>query len=460
MSAKASDSSLLWSPENLWRGPPASSISSKVKPVASSVRVVKRKPVPTIPAELLQQHLSSSSSVSTLIATTPVQAAETVSFVTDTVAPPTHESPSSLTLTASSIHPPQRHYLLEIDTPFSSQDDQRDADDSVQQLLRSTPTSPSPAVYRPRKGPLKWVADREEHAANASSSTLSVRQPTLSRKTSISAHLKLSLRRNKTEDQPGTSLTISAPTNFVHICTGAEAPSAVSNSASLRRTSTTSHRFSQHSSTSSSLSRTSLDTANSSSHEQAVNEDKPLYAALEKKNPLRPLKSIRRPSKLSLNQLEPVLNLPNGHPTSPKDKRKGIYAAPGSVPEIFEPAQVSTLAKASTPDPNPLASPVTSRAGEHFAAQLDRSIDRARGHSSNRGDLSPEPELSRSPGSGYGSSMCASNRSSLGSLHEFRTFLDFPDLMSVSRRNSDKEKNEDDLWSGSALATPVHLQKF
>lgn len=153
-----------------------------------------------------------------------------------------------------------------------------------------------------------------------------------------------------------------------------------------------------------------------------------------------------------MDQKEPVLNLPNG-PTSPKDKRKGIYAAVGSVPKVLEAVDTSTHVTSS-----PLKPPATSRAGEHFAAALDRSIGRARGQSSDGGELSPEPELSRSPCSGYESSTCTSNRSSLGSLQEFRTFLDFSEMLPASRRGS--AKGGDDLWSAPALAVPIVLDKF
>lgn len=154
-------------------------------------------------------------------------------------------------------------------------------------------------------------------------------------------------------------------------------------------------------------------------------------------------------------------------PTSPRDKRKAIYAAPGSVPAILEPINVVSGPNAQASKLSPVAaSPVASQAGENFAAALDRTLGRAHRLGSEGGAQSPEPELSRSPSSGYASS----NRSSLGSLHEFRSFLDFPDMPPGSRRNSNKSSNEEDIWAtldrGSrtatapALAVPIVLTKF
>lgn len=191
--------------------------------------------------------------------------------------------------------------------------------------------------------------------------------------------------------------------------------------------------------------------------EPETGEDKPLYTATERKHPLRPLRSIRRPSKLSLAEDQPVLNIP-ARSTSPKDKRKAMYAAPGSVPAILEPVDV---AKSGASKLSSTVSSVGSQAGEHFAAALDRTIGRTRGLSSDGGELSPEPELSRSPSSGYASSACTSNRSSLGSLHEFKSFLEFPDMQPGSRGGSEKgtTAGAEDIWSGAALALPLRASK-
>ncbi|KAJ9477971.1 Ubiquitin conjugation factor [Pseudozyma hubeiensis] len=429
MSAVLRASSSLLSHDNLWSGPAAASTSRVNKPAVSSTRAIRRKPVPQIPTELLQQHPSSSNISTASTPTAPVSAASRSADVSTTPAPP---------VPVKTAQKPQRQYLLEIDAPATSRDDGAAADESVRQLLRSATVSTSA-----RKGPLRWAQDKEEHAtAASSSSSLSPRQPTLSRKTSISAHLKMSLRRNKVEEQPCSGLNISAPTDFVHVSTGSEGAKA--SPISLRRSSTTSQRSSLRSSMSSTSSAVSFGTADSSPQEDAAKDDKPLYGALERKHPLRPLKSIRRPTKLSVDYTEPTLNLPKA-PTSPKDKRKGIYAAPGLVPDILEP--VDSMDR--------IAAPNASRAGEHFAAALDRSIGRTRGRASDASELSPEPELSRSPSSGYDSSTCASDRSSLGSLHEFRTFLDFPDMATPGGG-----KVDEDLWSGSALAAPIVLPKF
>ncbi|GAC92649.1 ubiquitin conjugation factor [Pseudozyma hubeiensis SY62] len=433
MSAILGASSSLLSQDNLWSGPAAASTSRVNKPATSRTRAIRRKPVPLIPAELLQQHTSSSSISTASTPTAPISAASRSATVGTKPAQPAPAKPAQK---------PQRQYLLEIDAPTISREDRATADESVRQLLRSATVSTSTGPSRPRKGPLKWAQDKEEHAAAASTSSLPPRNPTLSRKTSISAHLKMSLRRNKVEEQPCFGLNISAPTDFVHISTGSEGAKA--SPISLRRSSTTSPRSSLRSSMSSTSSGVSFGTADSSPHEDAAKDDKPLYEALERKYPLRPLKSIRRPTKISVDLLEPTLSL-SKEPTSPKDKRKGIYAAPGLVPDILEP--VDSM--------NHIAAPNASRAGEHFAAALDRSIGRTRGRTSDASELSPEPELSRSPSSGYDSSTCASNRSSLGSLHEFRTFLDFPDMEASARGKADE-----DMWSGSALAAPIVLPKF
>lgn len=440
---------------NLWRGPTASSSSLVVKPAASSVRNIKRKPAPKIPTELLQDV---SLSRFTPAAPTSVLTEKSLNTHGDSNLTPTPRTPEPI----KSASRPQQQYILDIDAPVASTGVYGAGDDAVQQLLRSasvSPASASTAAARNRKGPLRWMQDKEEHTPTASTSTLPPRQ--LTRKTSISAHLKLSLRRRKSDDQPAP-ITISGPTNFVHVATGTEGAYAsvgASNATLLRRASTTSRvsaRSSVRSSMSSNYSTSSYiseNTAPSATEKEAASEDKPLYAAMEKKHPLRPLKSIRRPSKLSLQQDELVLTAPAGS-TSPKDKRKAIYAAPGSVPAILEPINVAQSTVSRGAKLSPIVSPVGSQAGEHFAAALDRTLGRARGLSSEGGELSLEPELSRSPSSGYESSACTSNRSSLGSLQEFKDFLDFPD-MPMSRRNSEKGRAEEDIWSGAALAVPV-----
>ncbi|CDW98373.1 hypothetical protein, partial [Sporisorium scitamineum] len=315
MSAAICSSSSQWgntlpleAQDHLWRGPVASSSIFTVKPATSAVRKIKRKPVPFIPSELLQ-HSSSSNDTTTLPST---------SSCADIT--PTQESVPSVPLATRSPQRPQRQYLLDIDAPTASQGVGSVADDSVQQLLRSATISAASASSRPRKGPLKWMQDKEEHTAPASSPAVSPRRPTLSRKTSISAHLKLSLRRNKADEQPCSELSISGPTNFVHISTGTEGAHAAIKSPALRRSSTTSARSSLRSSTSS-ASGTCFETADSTWVGQEASDGKPLYSASSAKQPLRPLKSIRRPSKLSLNKAEPLLNIPPGA-TSPKDKRK------------------------------------------------------------------------------------------------------------------------------------------
>ena len=422
--------------------------------------------MPKIPTELLQQHASSTgNAIAATTSTTSVLREKAPNTTTDALAIPAvgEKTAPSRTIPSESTQRPQKQYLLDIDSSVATEPTGA-ADDAVRQLLRSASVSPSSAPARPRKGPLRWMQDKEEHATSGSTSTLPPRQPTLSRKTSISAHLKLSLRRNKTEDQ-ASEIKISAPTNFVHLSTGTEGAHASSTPISLRRASTTS-TVSMRSSLRSSMSSTRSATSSASSDygsavslEQEACEDKPLYTATDKKHPLRPLKSIRRPSKLSLQQDEPVLDMPAG-PTSPKDKRKAIYAAPGSVPAILEPIDVSGDSITRTSKLSPIVSPVTSQAGEHFAAALDRTLGRARGLSSEGGELSPEPELSRSPSSGYASSACTSNRSSLGSLQEFRTFLDFPDMPPGSRRNSEKGSHQEDIWAAPTLSVPLALPKF
>ncbi|SJX62036.1 uncharacterized protein SRS1_10670 [Sporisorium reilianum f. sp. reilianum] len=443
--------------DNLWRGPVASSSTFTVKPASSTVRKIKRKPVPLIPSDLLQPQSSSSSTTLTLPPTPSLPEPKSPRSAAYTDLTPTQESVPSVHTAPRSPQRPQRQYLLDIDAPAPSLATDSTSDDSVKQLLRSATISASSASSRARKGPLKWMHDKEEHTAPTSSPALSPRQPTLSRKSSISGHLKLSLRRNKSDEPPCPELSISGPTNFVHISTGTEGAHAAIKSPSLRRSSTTSVRSSARSSTSSALSGT-FETADSKVVAHDANDDKPLYAAASAKHPLRPLKSIRRPSKLSLNKTEPVLDIAPGS-TSPKDKRKAMYAAPGSVPAILEPISVSTRSEAPASRLSPILSPGTSEAGENFAATLGRTIVRTRGRSSDGGELSPEPELSRSPSSGYESSNCTSTMSSLGSLHEFSSFLDFPDL-SLSRRNSDKGRAEDDIWSAPTLAVPLTASKF
>ncbi|SPO23461.1 uncharacterized protein UTRI_02140 [Ustilago trichophora] len=454
---------------NFWRGPtisaPCSTSSSSltVKPAAASVRSIKRKPVPKIPTDLLQQYSGSANSTSTPTPSAPpVLREQSLNTTTDTDATPTKESPPSIPMSAQPAQRPQQQYLLNIDAPVATEDIRGPSDDTVQQLLRSASMSPSSAPARPRKGPLRWMQDKEEHSASASSSTLPSRQPTLSRKTSISAHLKLSLRRNKGEEQPA-EITISGPTNFVHLSTGTDAAVTSSKTTSLRRASTTSTRSSFRSSMSSTRSDSSSATSQiltAVSLEEEVANDRPLYATTDRKHPLRPLKSIRRPSKLSLKQDEPLLEIQAGQ-TSPKDKRKAIYAAPGLVPAILEPLEVSSRSTAQASKLSPIVSPITSQAGEHFASALGRTLGRARGLGSECGELSPEPELSRSPSSGYESSACStSNRSSLGSLQEFRTFLDFPDMPPGSRRNSEKSGNHDDIWAAPELTVPLTIPQF
>uniref|UniRef100_V5EBS1 Uncharacterized protein n=1 Tax=Kalmanozyma brasiliensis (strain GHG001) TaxID=1365824 RepID=V5EBS1_KALBG len=200
--------------------------------------------------------------------------------------------------------------------------------------------------------------------------------------------LKVSLRRNKPEEPPSAALTISGPTDFVHVSTGAdEAPS------SPRRPSVTSTTPSLRMSTASTSSGTSVDTA----------DDKPLYN-LASAQPLRPLKSIRRPSRTIAE--EPLFTSPGS--TSPQDKRKAIYATPGSVLAL---------------------TPVAPR--------------RARGRTSDES----EPELTKSSSSNDDSD---DSRSSLGSLHEFRRFLDFGD---------DTRHKGGEEWT-SGLGLPIVLEKF
>ncbi|TKY87340.1 hypothetical protein EX895_004017 [Sporisorium graminicola] len=446
-SSQWSNSIPLEAQDNLWRGPQASSSTLTIKPASAAVRRIRRKPVPIIPSDLLHSHSSSSSAVANLATSTSVPESNSPNSAAYADITPTQESGPSV----PSAQRPQRQYLLDIDAPCSSQGASNNADDSVKQLLRSATISASSSSSRPKKGPLKWMHDKEEHSTTSSSLAVSPRQPTLSRKTSISAHLKLSLRRNKSDEPPCSELSISGPTNFVHVSTGTEGAHAAVKSPSLRRSSTVSARSSPRSSASSALSGM-FETADSKWVQQ--DDDKPLYTASGATQPLRPLKSIRRPSKLSLNKPEPLLDIAPG-PTSPKDKRKAIYAAPGSVPVILEPVDAAARTEATSSKLSPIVSPITSEAGEHFAASLGRTIVRARVHSSDGGELSPEPELSRSPSSGYESSACTSNRSSLGSLHEFSSFLEFPDLLPLSRRSSDKGRVEDDIWSGSALVVPL-----
>ena len=243
---------------------------------------------------------------------------------------------------------------------------------------------------------------KDEHSESGLSANTAPRQPTLSRKTSISAHLKMSLRRNRVEEPTTPELSISGPTNFVHVATAGEGGQSAPKGGALTQAST--------------VNVGSLVAESRVSAEDG--EEKPLYAALTK-SPLRPLKSIRRPSKLALDQAADVVLAMPAVPTSPKDKRKAIIVAPGLVP-------VSPAAGAR----------------EHFASSLARRSEQ----------MSPEPELSRSPSSGYESSEGTSNRSSLASLHEFRTFLDFPD-MPVG-----KARERRDVWS-DAMDVSMDVQR-
>ncbi|SOV04841.1 uncharacterized protein UDID_02862 [Ustilago sp. UG-2017a] len=463
-SSQLTDSLRAEAQANIWRGPIAkdascstSSSSLTVKPAAPFTRNLKRKPTPKIPTELLQDP---SLSIPTTAALTSVLGEKSLKAGSDAKVTSTPSTPEPV----KSAQQPQQQYILNIDEPVTFAESNSAADNAVQQLLRSASVSPASASTaagaRTRKGPLRWMQDKEEHTPAASTSTLPPRQPALARKTSLSAHLKL-LRRNKSENQPAP-ITISRPTNFVHVATGTDgacASAGAQQATSLRRASTTSRvsdqpllrsNMSSNYSTSSYVSR---DTSPSATEKDAANEDKPLFVAMEKKHPLRPLKSIRRPSKPTLKPDEPAVDVPAGS-TGPKDKRKAIYASSGSVPAILEPINVTQSSSNRGAKLSPIVSPVGSQAGKHFAAALDHTLGRTRGLSSEGGELSPEPDLSRSPGSGYESSAYTSNRSSFGSLHEFKSFLDFPDTP-MSRRNSEKGRQEEDIWSGVALTFPV-----
>ncbi|SPO44393.1 uncharacterized protein PSANT_02078 [Moesziomyces antarcticus] len=425
---------------NIWQGP-ASPPSRASKSTTPSTRAIKRKPAPKVPLELLQEE-----------PTTPVPAQQMTVLQERSLNLPTHETdaaPKSASpipaSPARSQQQPQKQYILDIDAPADDRRASTSADASVQELLRSATLAPSSAAARSRKGPLRWMHDKDEHAPSTSTSSLQPRQPALSRKTSISAQLKLSLRRNKVENQPA-GLVISAPTNFVHLSTGTEGAYGSVGASSLRRSSTTS-AASRDSSLRSSVASISSASSFGSEAELAtaskhVDQDKALYSPSEKKHPLRPLKSIRRPSKLTLQDtsLPPI---PAGT-TSPKDKRKAIYAAPGSVPAILEPTTDDMPTPTATASAIVAGSPGTSPAGAYFAATLDRTLGRARLEAENG---SPEPELSRSPSSAYDSSAPTSKRSSLASLHQFSSFLDFPDMPALSRTNSGERVKHDDPWS-------------
>lgn len=425
---------------NIWQGP-ASPPSRTSKSATPLPRAIKRKPAPKVPIELLQEE-----------PITPVPAQQTIvlqerslNLPTDNVtAAPKPTSPMPASPARSQQHP-QKQYILDIDAPADDRRSSTSADASVQELLRSATLAPSSAAARPRKGPLRWMHDKDEHAPSTSTSSLQPRQPALSRKTSISAQLKLSLRRNKVENQP-VGLVISAPTNFVHLSTGTEGAYGSAGGSSLRRSSTTS-AASRNSSLRSSITSVSSASSFGSEAELAtaskhVDQDKALYSPSEKKHPLRPLKSIRRPSKLTLQDVS-LPPIPAGT-TSPKDKRKAIYAAPGSVPAILEPTTDDVPTPTATARAIDAASPGTSPAGAYFAATLDRTLGRARLEAENG---SPEPELSRSPSSAYDSSAPTSKRSSLASLHQFSSFLDFPDMPALSRTNSGEGVKHDDLWT-------------
>ncbi|SNX82915.1 uncharacterized protein MEPE_01621 [Melanopsichium pennsylvanicum] len=449
------------------------SSTPKSKPAASSVRNIKRKPVPKIPTELLQQVNGSNSNPTAPTSIVPVLQERSMNIVEDADATQTKETAPSFSAPTGSSQRPQRQYILDIDTPTTSLDNVGASVSTVKQLLRSASVSPGSDHVRTRRGPLRWLSEKEEHTNVAStSSLLPSKQPGLSRKTSISAHLKLSsFLRNKAAEEHSSSssdIAISGPTDFLHLSTGTENASATSKSISLRRSSTTSRASAGSSSLRSSMasnrsgvSSVPSDYATPISLEDA-NDDTPLYSIDERKHPLRPLKSIRRPSKLSLNQADDptILKLPL-EPTSPKDKRKAIYAAPGSsfVPAILEPLDtVATIDQASELDLIESSPTNTaSQAGESFAAALETTLNRSRSRNGGDRALSPdlEPELSRSPSSGYESS----NRSSLGSLNEFSSFLNFPDVAPGGHGASVK-RNEKDVWQRSALQMPITLEKF
>lgn len=366
-----------------WLGANTPSSSRNVKPPTSSERKVKRKPVPTIPVELLQHQPTLCSTESSA---TPVLAERSLNSESSITAP-LNPKPSANAITGSkTTQQPQRQYLLDIDHPTASTSTLTSVDDPVKRLLRSA--SVSIGSTRPRRGPLKWMQDKEEHTATASSSAPPPARQPLGRKGSI---LKVSLRRTKPEEPPSAPLTISAPTDFVHVSTGAdEAPTT------LRRPSVTSTVPSLRMSTASTSSGTSIDTT----------DDKPLYT-LGATQPLRPLKSIRRPSRPI--EEEPLFT--SAGSTSPQDKRKGIYAGPGSMLD-------------------PLA--LSSR--------------RARGR--RRASDESEPELTKSSASGDDSD---DSRSSLGSLYEFRRFLDFGE--------DTRPKGAEGDWT-AGLALPIVLEKF
>ncbi len=201
---------------------------------------------------------------------------------------------------------------------------------------------------------------------------------------------------------------------------GAEEANTRSAVAPLRRPTWTSNRSSVRSSTSSTLSGLSYDTANSSTIDAEVGEDKVLYTNGERKHPLRPLKSIRRPSKLTLNKEEPAWSGASGS-TSPKDKRKALYVTPGDVPSI------------SSRWPS-FHRPMRC---EQFAGALGRNISRNRGRGSESSETAPELVVSGSPSSGYESSGASTDRAwrhcrSLGAS-----------WISVGRRG-----RREDLWRG------------
>lgn len=401
--------------------------------------------MPKIPADLLHDEPSPKPSTTPLLLPPAILHERSLNKTVDSDATPTQETAPKLAVSPPPpTQRPQQQYILTTDAPAPRASICLSQDDAVQQLIRSASISP-PAAQRTRKAALRFKQqDKEEHAAAASTSAApAARQPTLARKTSISAHLKLGLRRRKSEEE-NVQMVISGPTDFVHISTGSEGAHSSAATTSLRRASTVSTSSSNRTSLRSSVFSASSGSSNSLKEEveaeDAASEDRPLYT----KHPLRPLKSIRRPSMIKVQSHLTDLPAPTC-PTSPRDKRKAIYALPGSVPALLEP----------TFKLNP---PTTPSAGD-FAATLDRTLSRTHRLGSDASEQIPEPGLSRSPSSGYASS----NRSSLGSLSEFRSYLDFPEIHKG-------KKEEQDIWealdrgvktaNASMPATPIVLAKF
>ncbi|PWY98532.1 hypothetical protein BCV70DRAFT_33566 [Testicularia cyperi] len=420
-------------PSNMWQGPPSLSSSSAAmsrslsKKSGVAPRTIRRKPPPRITEDLFAEAEASSNIA-------PTQSTSSTTTVTSREPPirPTH----------SNISPQILHTTR---APF--------------------PAPATKPTLRVKKSPLRWMQEKEEHAST-SRLTSSPSTSTLGRKSSFSTHLKLGLRRKpSTVNAEQRVLEVSSPTNFVHVATAAEPAQACTQpvvhvQAGGDRPSNSSAR--EDRSSLSSMHRAVISPQpDSVSHEPLAR-----IPTLEKVQPLRPAKSVRRPNKNTSPEIEAPAVFAKA--SSPRDKRKAIYA--GRMPELANIGlEHETNAASSTGSSSSIASTFASTLNNtlaHAQGAVRAGHSRAISADSTRipysrldpGVGSPRreaPELSRSPSSTYtsSSSSSSSNRSSFTDFTEIQSFLDFPDKSSYSPIIETRDdSNDSDLWSSIARA--------